>query len=344
MSKLPAFTPPKIRQRLTFCKTSVFLIAGVTGLVITTDGTSCSSSWVSQLPSPPPLCHPPAQLRVYFRVKTGAVWGRLVSCIFQRTGIKRRGFLKRKSKIIQADPAYIRLWCLLCSLVKCCGGWRLPRDVHLSWLHCLPFISSQINSPLAPPDRCLQVCCPLPSHSPEGARAETPWEALAPGYQLDNNVSAVRQGGWELTAAGGLQMCGVLCWQLEGAAQTWLPKVTGLAETSFIAIFKEWAFWMQNLPPACASMLLQFYFYLAGLLLVAFSGCCRLQGGLKKNKSLNFCTCPGWLVASCLAVLIQSRISAEFLSTVTSADKAQQGVCSGAWECFPVAVACFLGC
>lgn len=85
----------------------------------------------------------------------------------------------------------------------------------------------------------LHVCCPLPSHSPEGARAETPWEAPAPGYQLDNNSSAVRWGGWELTAAGGLQMCGVLCWQLEHAAQTWLPKVTGLAETSFVTIFKE---------------------------------------------------------------------------------------------------------
>lgn len=45
-SNLSAFIPPNMRQWLTFCKTSVFLITGVTGLVISTDDLSCSSSSV----------------------------------------------------------------------------------------------------------------------------------------------------------------------------------------------------------------------------------------------------------------------------------------------------------
>lgn len=58
MSELSTFITPNTRQLLTFCKTSVFLIMGVTGLVISTDGVSCLSSLVLQLPSPPPLCLP----------------------------------------------------------------------------------------------------------------------------------------------------------------------------------------------------------------------------------------------------------------------------------------------
>lgn len=51
MSELSTFITANMRQWLTFCKTSVFLIMGGTGLVISADGVSCWSSLVLQLPS-----------------------------------------------------------------------------------------------------------------------------------------------------------------------------------------------------------------------------------------------------------------------------------------------------
>lgn len=129
--------------------------------------------------------------------------------------------------------------------------------------------------------------------------------------------------GQELAAAGGLQMCvgaaplgstagSSLHRLLEGTAQVWLPAGTGMAGMSFGTVFKAWAFWMQNLSPR-ASVLLQFFFNSVHLLLMAFSGCCRLPKRTKREKVV-FCTCPGWLVTSHLAVLIQSKISAKFPS------------------------------
>lgn len=89
MSELSIFITPNMRQRLTFWKTSVFLIMGVTGLVISADGMSCLSSLVLQLPSPPPLCLP---LHSWVCDSgLGAVWG------FRQAG-KRYCFLEKGHK------------------------------------------------------------------------------------------------------------------------------------------------------------------------------------------------------------------------------------------------------
>lgn len=83
MSELSTFINPTMRQQLAFCKTSVFLIMGVTGLVISTDGMSFLSSLVLQLHSPPPLCLTPAQLGCVAQAwEWCGVSGRLVRCIF----------------------------------------------------------------------------------------------------------------------------------------------------------------------------------------------------------------------------------------------------------------------
>lgn len=200
-SKLSAFIPPNMRQRLTFCKTSVFLITGVTGLVISTDGMSCSSSSVPQLPSLPPLQHPsPLHSCVCDSVLglVWCVWGRLGSCIFQRKGIKHRlgfvcfFFFKEET---WTDLPTVSDWCFLRSLVKYCGDWGLSRGVHTSWLWTI-CLSSHWKA--FPPclSRQITACLPalfLPS-TLEGAKAETCCEASGQGYQINNNSSPVIQG------------------------------------------------------------------------------------------------------------------------------------------------------
>lgn len=55
----------------------------------------------------------------------------------------------------------------------------------------------------------MPVClpAPIPSSTPEGAGAETPWVATAHSYQIDDNSSSASWEGQELAAGGGHQMC-----------------------------------------------------------------------------------------------------------------------------------------
>lgn len=197
-----------MRQQLTFCKTSAFLITGVTGLLIT-NGTACSSSSVPQLPSPPPLRRPPCTaVCVIQGWDWRGVWGRLVSCIFQRRGIKHRAFFteKKKKKRKQnqltlttygSDASYAS-WgdavgtegSLVMSVLAGCGPSALP-----------------FNRKQFPPCLSRLMPAPFPPSTPEGAKAKAPWQAPAHRYQIGDKSSPVSREGQELAAAGGIQMC-----------------------------------------------------------------------------------------------------------------------------------------
>lgn len=128
------------------------------------------------------LPHPPAITAVC--VIQGwdccGVWGRLLSCFFQSTGIKYRGlggffcwfffgrgfFFRRKEN--KTGPACISLWCLLNSLVKCCGGTEgLSRDVHFGWLWAIcPSSHQKAFSPLPIQANICMSACSLPFQHP----------------------------------------------------------------------------------------------------------------------------------------------------------------------------------
>lgn len=94
MSELSTFIIPNMRQQLTFCKTSVFLIMGVTGLVISTDGMSGAGAPFPSSSVPPP-CAAGCVTQAW---KWCGVSGSLVRCIFLAKGYKAEGFFSEKEK------------------------------------------------------------------------------------------------------------------------------------------------------------------------------------------------------------------------------------------------------
>lgn len=107
MSELSTFITANMRQWLTFCKTSVFLIMGVTGLIVSTDGMSCLSSLVLQLPSLL-LCASPLHCWVCDS-GLGVLWAfrQAGKMYILKKGHKAEGFSLEKEE--QTGTAYIRL-------------------------------------------------------------------------------------------------------------------------------------------------------------------------------------------------------------------------------------------
>lgn len=104
-------------------------------------------------------------------------------------------------------------------------------------------------------------------------------------------------------------------WRLqEGSRCAWVLLPAGAAMTgiTFGTSFKAWAFWMQNLSPPRAFVLLQF-FQFSWFAPHGFLWMLSLAKRTKREKEV-FCTCLGWLVTSHLAVVIENKISAKFPS------------------------------
>lgn len=224
--------------------------------------------------------------------------------------------MRRKEK--KTGPAYISLWCFLSSLVKCCGDRGLSRDVHFGWLWAIcPSSHQKVFSPLPMQTNACMSACSHPFQHPWRSWSRDSLGGYCPQLpnrwqQFFSKLGRAGAGSWR--RAPDVWVCcatspalGVGSWR--APLRHGFPKKQGI-------IFEVWAFWMQNLFPSCALALLRFCFYLPGLLLVAFSECCRLQQGRKEREKSYFCTGPGWLVASHLAVLTQSKISSEFQLTI----------------------------
>lgn len=162
-----------------------------------------------------------------------------------------------------------------------------------SGLSALPF-----NRKHFPPCLSRLMPAPFPPSTPEGAKAKTPWQASAHRYQIGDKSSLVSREGQELAAAGGIQMCedpGLQpCpWGAQPAhpASSWKAPLNH--DSMKKQAWQKWAlalFLRRELSECETGLLLvlwHFCFCSAGLLLMAFSGCCRLREGLKK-KSLTF--------------------------------------------------------
>lgn len=240
------------------------------------------------------------------------------------SGIKHEVFFKKRRK-----PNWPCLRTAL-SDASCTPWWRAvgpegsARDVHFGWLYAICPSSCLKAFPSSPlqPDACMSAC-PLPSQHPWRSwsrdslggscpRSSNQWQRLSSEPERAPDVrgccAAALPSGCSAGSPRG---------QLEGAAQAWLPQVTGLAELSFGTIFKARAFWMQNLSPPCASVLLHRVLFLFGWFAPrGFQWMLSLTRRAKRERKVLLSYLPRVTCGFSFSCTNSGQNSAEFLPTI----------------------------